>query len=247
MATSATLHLPMYKANTRKGIGQDIVECAEKDYLYVLRTIPVQEIDGQKAIGNKPTNIIVDGRGGKPIDQATKSVYVYFSDAAVLIRAIYEAYAQLQTLGRRVTGDTLGQARYYQSVGKNGAVTQIGTPTEVSIPKADVFKTDLYVALPVAHIRKWQYLNRAGGLLKRKSKDRRILRGVASGGYSAAVSRVQQSVFDRVAQVVRRKFKLVEASFMFIKHANVNAKGKTSITEIPAVKVFLKRRGRLYG
>jgi|SRR6185369_3603407 len=79
-----------------------VLEVLPQDLLKVLRGTAQQELAGQVAINNPPTQILVDGRavGNRGIDQAMRAVSMRFTDAKLLIAAIEEVYNLLQRITR---------------------------------------------------------------------------------------------------------------------------------------------------
>lgn len=72
------------------------------DLLQVMRAVALNEIDEQQAIGNKPSQIIVDnvGIGRRAIDQAKRNIKIRFMDVDQLIKAATETYRALITVTR---------------------------------------------------------------------------------------------------------------------------------------------------
>ncbi len=208
---------------------KDILEVAEKDYKFVLQAIAYQEIDNQIRIGNKPSNIIVDGSGNKPITDAAKSIVVYFTDAKSMIKAIQAAHDELRLTGRSVSGNTLENLTYYAAQGR-------GQPT-AGLPVASAVNagTALYITIPVAWVRHWQFMNAKGTPTTRRSRAK------INKGKKVMVA---ESIFDRAARKVQKQFPYLRVYFTFIEVANVNPSGRP-VTRIPAVCVRQKRKGLL--
>jgi hypothetical protein len=229
-------------SSTQRGlIAKDILQIAEKDYLYVLRSIAAQEIAGQARMGNKPTGTVVDGSRGKAIDQATRSVVVWFADRKSMADAISAARDALMANGRRVTGQTLGALRFYYSVGKGGAVSP-GEPSAITQSVANPSALDLYVALPLAHVPKWQWLTRSGARGQRRTRNRTLLRFARATRQKAQM--VARSVFDQSARQVQGRFRSLDVTAIYLSVANLNIGGRTPVDRIPAIRVRMKVRGR---
>jgi len=236
MASSAALRLPTYKADSKLSVAKDVIECAEKDYLYLLRNIAAQEIQNQIALNNKPSNIIVDGRGGKKVSEATKSVVVYFANAAQLIAAISGARQMLLAYGRRVTGKTLGDLQYYQQQGKAGVALPVTSFNPNSINAA----TDLYVGVAAAHARKWQWLTRTGKRGTRQSRNKKL----RSGKLRVKLT-VSKSIYETAAARMKSRYPRLDILVAYIDTPNLNPSGKTAVSRIPVIKVRRKLRGIL--
>jgi len=115
MAIDATdIRLPISGSRETRSVAKDIIEVAEADYLYVLRSIAAQEIGQQALIGNRVTNLIVDGSGSKPIDQAQFSVRALFVQPASIMRAVTDAWERIHRLAR--IGDPLTQAASQRAI-----------------------------------------------------------------------------------------------------------------------------------
>lgn len=71
-----------------------VLKVLPKDLLTVLRGVALQELNEQIAIGNNPTQVLVDGRpvARRAIVEATRSVSLRFTDTDMLLRAIIEIY-----------------------------------------------------------------------------------------------------------------------------------------------------------
>lgn len=79
-----------------------ILEVTPKDILTVMRAVALQELDGQQAIGNKPSQIIVDNVsvGKRGINEAKRYIKMRFMDVEQLIRAATEAFRAVSTVTR---------------------------------------------------------------------------------------------------------------------------------------------------
>jgi len=221
---------------------RDILQVAERDYEYVLRTIALQEIATQSRMGNKPTAMLVDGRAGKPIEQATRSVRAWFADRGTLADAIIAARDELVLNGRRDTGHTLDGLRFYYSVGKYSKRLTLASDIRTLVAN---FKNpralDLYVSLPLPHVRKWQWLGRTGDRLKRKSRDKKRGFNPVVGG----ARMVSRSVFELCATRTQRRFPSMDVRDIYVEVQNLNVGGKVIVDRIPAIRVCMKIRGRL--
>ena len=108
MAVDATtIRLPVRSANNSRTVAKDIIEVAEADYKYVLRSIAAQEIAQQRSIKNRVTHLIVDGTGSKPITEANFSVRAWFVQPSTIIKAAREAWEVIHRVAR--IGDPLSQ------------------------------------------------------------------------------------------------------------------------------------------
>jgi hypothetical protein len=111
---AAAIRLPVVRSRQTGTLRKDIIEVAEADYLHVLRAIAAQEIAQQAQIGNRVTNLIVDGSGAKAIDEARYSVRAFFVQPAVIIQAIAAAWDALRRVAR--VGDPMAQSASQRGV-----------------------------------------------------------------------------------------------------------------------------------
>jgi hypothetical protein len=240
-ALPAIAPIPALKSSERGALLRDMLEVAEADYTFVLRALALQEIAGQAKLGGKPTGSVVDGRSGKPITEATRSIVVWFADRAMLAAAITAARDALARNGRRLTGRTIGTLSFYSSVGKGGAITQ-GDPSTVAARAANPAALDLYVTAPLPHVRRWQWFGKTGERLQRASRNKALVR------YARAMKRkpmqVSASVFEIAARQVQAKFRALDVLFVYLRWPNLNPGGGTAVDRIPAIKVRMKVRGR---
>lgn len=234
-ALPAVANLQILSSKQTGAIRKDVLEVAEKDVQYMLRSIAANEVSNQVKMGNKPTNLIVDGKNNKPIDQATKSIQVFFIDSAMMAKAAQEVFAILQMKGRRVTGYTLSHAKYYKGVGKASDLQVIGAPGPTSIPGRQAAATDLYVSILLPHIRKWQWLTASGARGTRKTRDKQKRSGPI----------VSKSIYETVAAAAQRKYKQLRIKPVYLKVPNVNPGGKTIVDRVPAIKIYMRTKGRL--
>lgn len=230
-------------SSTQKGVMlRDILQVAERDYLYVLRGIATQEIQQQEKLHNPPTAMLIDGRRGRQVADATRSVRAWFADRKSMARAINDCLLAIISRGRNVTGVTLQSAKFYYSTGKGGALMQAGSITEVVMSAANPAALDLYVTLPRGNVRKWQWLSPSGSRAMRQTRNKKLLKYARARGQKAM--QVSASVFDAAAREVQTKFKALDVKFVYLKFPNLNPRGKVAVDRIPAVKVRMAVRGR---
>jgi len=227
----------------KNAIRRDIIEVAQRDYLHLLRTIAKEEIEYQKEIGNPPTAMLVDNRAGTHVEEATRSVRVWFADRKSLADAAFAARNALQLNGRRVTGRTLFVGlRHYYSVGAGGELQQISDPRSIALSFPNPAALDLYVAIPLAHVRAWQWLNASGRRAKRRTRNKQLLRWAKASKTKA--QRVSASVFEKSAKQVQRMYPNLDVKDVYLQVPDLNTRGRTPVDRIPAIKVCLKIRGR---
>ena len=240
-ALPAIAPIPVLKSSERGALQRDILQVAERDYLFMLRAIAAQEIAGQQKLGNEPTGSLVDGKSGKTIPDAERSIVVWFADRAMLAGAITAAREALARNGRRLTGRTIGALAFYSSIGKGGAITE-GEPSAVTARAPNPTALDLYVTVPLVHVRRWQWFGRTGERLKRASRNKALV------AYARATKgkpmQVSASVFEISARQVQAKYPALDVRFVYLRWPNLNPGGRTPVDRIPAIKVRMKVRGR---
>lgn len=146
---AADLRLPVHSSRQTGSLRKDIIEVAEADYLYVLRSIAAQEIAQQASIGNRVTNLIVDGSASKPIDQARLSVRALFVQPAVIVKAVLDAWDALQRIAR--LGDPAAQAQWQRMiVARDSFVVTVG---DRAIGQPGALTEQMVMANPGAPVR----------------------------------------------------------------------------------------------
>ena len=217
-------------------MSKDILEVAKADYLTVLRGIAAQETAAQIAIGNKPTNIIVDNRAGKPITEATFSVQVFFIDAAMLKRALVDAWREFQMLSRRVTGKTADQYQVW-SYSRTGDKFMAATPAGVQLADIKPGMGLMIVGPMVAHTRKFRFFDRTGKRMMRKTRAKKYANSSTPG-------MVGRSLHEMVVSSIKKKYRALKVSEVWVDVPNLNPAGKASVTKVPALYIG-SRKGRI--
>lgn len=238
MASAAALQIKNLGTKTlQKGqVSKDILEVAKADYLTVLRGIAAQETAAQIAIGNKPTNIIVDNRAGKPITEATFSVQVFFIDAAMLKRALVDAWREFQMLSRRVTGRTADQYQVW-SYSRTGDKFMASTPAGVQLADIKPGMGLMIVGPMVAHTRKYRFFHSSGKRMTRVSRNKKY-------AHLAGPVMVGKSIHEVVEMKLRRLYRALKISEVWIDVPNLNPAGQSSVDKVPAIYIG-SRKGRL--
>jgi|SRR6185436_15529468 len=94
-----------------------------------LRQVSAFEIEQQRAFGNYPSAIIVDGRQ-QSIESANRRVQALFADSRMLQQALTEAFAMLRQLTRIQTGRARREFFLYVNdspVGNEGAIAAVAS------------------------------------------------------------------------------------------------------------------------
>jgi hypothetical protein len=235
---AADIRLPIRTSKQTRTLEKDVIEVAEADYLFVLRSIAAQEIAEQARLGNKVTNLIVDGSGNKPITAAQRSVRALFVQPAVLIRAITEAWDLLMRLAR--VGDPSRQSRSQRAIvarERFGVVIGrqlIGTPaglTEAAImrnPRAAV----RIVGPAVEYARRYRFMYLVRGTLPMRTR-----RGKGRAGEKI---RVPVSLHQYVVRQMKRRYPMLQWSDPW-----VPVGGLRGVDKLPAISVRQQGRGLL--
>ena len=242
MASAATLQIENLGTKTlQKGqVTKDILAVAQADYLTLLRGIAAQEVAAQIALGNKPTNIIVDGRPGKPITEATRSVVVYFIDAAMLKRALIDAWREFQMLSRRVTGKTADQYEIWSFSKATGDRFMASTPAGVQVADIKQGMALQIVGPMVAHTRKYRFFDRSGQRMQRQSRALPYASRIAAGQKIM----VGRSLHEMVVSTIKKKYRALKVAEVWIDVPDLNPAGHSSVTKVPAIYIG-SRKGRI--
>ncbi len=226
----------------KKGqVAKDILSVAEADYKTVLRGIAAQEIAAQQAIGNNPTNIIVDGKKNGSVSQANYSVVAYFVDSKSMVAALNDVWRELHSLARRITGRTAGAFEVWASEGPGRARKAGNDPSAVN-PDAIGIRTGLYAVGPmVSYTRKYQWLYGHG---PRKVNTRRKKYG-QKGVATRDRPKVPLTIHEQAARNVQRKYPWLRITDAWLEVPNQNPSGSTPVTRVPGVGIWSRRKGRL--
>lgn len=231
-----TLSLPIIADVNRGSIARSVISVAERDYRHVLRSIAAQEVDAQVRIGNKPTNILVDGSASKPITAAERKVVVYFIDTQRMIAALRAVWDECLRLGARVTGASAREWRVWINDRDLG-----GNPSAVTarmLRQSDVVRV---VGPEVAWTRKYRWLRGAGARMSyRRSRDVRRYGAIAKHR-----PKVRRGLHEQAALTVRRRFRGLLIYEAWVDVPNLNAGGRVDVSRIPTVSIALPGKGRL--
>lgn len=240
MASVATLQIENLGTKTlQKGqLVKDILSVAEADYRTVLAGITAQEIAAQVAIGNKPSNVIVDGKANKPINQVQFSTVTYFTDVQTMLNAIADVWREVHRLSEVSTGQTIAQWQIWRST-RGGDMFVANSPSSIR-PDTVTRAGGFMVAGPlVPHTRKYRFVTPGGVEAKyRMSRNKKWKRLAAKDR-----PRVKRSLHEIVVTMMRRKYPGLGFAEAWIKVPNLNPSGKTPVNKIPTVMVWFKKKG----
>jgi hypothetical protein len=102
-----------------------IAHVAQVDIPALLPAVALQELHDQKAAGNPPSNILIDGRAGSEPDivNAKRRVQMFFLDVELLARAVQIAYEELRRLYTRATGQAAGTIQVWGRAVSGASIT----------------------------------------------------------------------------------------------------------------------------
>jgi hypothetical protein len=234
--------MQLLSSTQRGAIARDILEVAEADYLHVLRSIASEEINAQVGMGNSLTLLKVDGKKATSVDHATRSVQAFFADRSALLGAFRDAWQTLAANGRRVTGRTIGKMTFHYRLGMNGPLVQVRDVSAIIKQTPNPGALDLYATIMVPHVRAWQWFSATGRRLKRRTRNKLLLRRAKAMKEKAF--RVSNSVFEKTANQVQRRFPTMDVDFIYLRVPDLGT-GDTPIDRIPAIKVNIATRLRV--
>ena len=231
---------PTKKLN-RGNLSGDLLEVAEKDYRSILQQIAAQEIAGQVALGNKPSNIIVDDKKSKPIADVRFKIVAYFVDAAMMLAALNDVWDDVRRLGAHDTGTAESQWQVWIQQGRSTPRYAGDSPAAVNA--ADITaSTGLFVVGPVvAYTRKYRWL-RDGGVARKFKASRR---GELKGLKMKDKPKVAVSIHEQAATRAARKYRPLTIRESWVPVNDLNTRGKTAVTRIPGVVIRRKAKGRI--
>lgn len=211
-------------------LDKTVFEVGVEDLQTIVRQLGAQVIKEQIDLRNPPTSILVDGRGNRPIDTATRRVQAFFADKAALRRAVYEAWAQIQSLTRVATGRAAGSYELWYNekrVGRTPAAVE--TYLDRFQPGKDYFR----IVGPVLVYGRKIYWNPKG---KPRLKKKTVLRTRFATFKTVSV----RGIMERVEQSMRRRYRYLAIAEDWV---NTNALPKDGRT--PGLWIGFKRKGSL--
>ena len=238
-----TIKLPSVppKKMRRGMLPDDIFEVAQNDYQAVMQQIAAQEIAQQVAIGNKPTNLIVDNRKNGRIADVKFSVVAFFVDAAIMLAALNDVWEELHRLGAEDTGYA---EQNYQVWAQNGRDKPRYAGTSPAAISADAINpsTGLFVVGPmVSYTRKYRWLRDGGVSRKFKASRRTELKGLKVKDKP----RVAVSIQEEAARRVARRYRPLSVKESWVSVADLNPGGRHGVTRVPGVVVRRKPKGAI--
>lgn len=241
MARQQTLQSEVLSSKVlKKGtLAKDILSVAYEDYPIVLRGIAAQETAEQVAVGNKPTNILVDNRKGKKIDEALYSIKVSFVAVEDIQDAVHALWQEMQRLMMRSTGETARHLEVWQGIAFRKA-HYVGNSPSVVTTASLTPRTGTYIAGPMtANTRKFRWLSSAGK--KFKASRRKELKGLKARDKPKTTMAVQEVAIRNV----KRRYPQLSIVYTFITVPNLNTTGKTPVNRVPAIAVWARNKGRI--
>lgn len=207
-----------------------VYEVGLEDLEFTLRYVAATAIQEQIALGNKPTNLLVDNSGRKAIDKAQRRVQAFFIDREMLRKAVYEAWAKVTALTRVRTGAAVGSYELWynnQRIGKTPAAV------ELVIDRFDPGKDFFRIVGPVIVYGRKIYWNPLGKPRFRLSTALKTKQAIFK------VRRIR-GIMDLVESSMRRKYRGIAISESWVTTPALPKDGRT-----PALFIGLRRRGAL--
>lgn len=228
----ATIQLEEVKSKETANIGKFVVEVALQDALTALRAIAVEEILDQIDKDNPPTSILVDGRAGKSINEATKRVQVFFADVPTIRKAVYDCWNAVQAHTRVFTGRA---AASYQLWYKETPIGHTPSACEIYLdrfnPATDYFRI---VGPVVVYGRKVYWKPKGAPKFTKKTKYR-------FPGQNTTVKLVRiRGIMNLVEASMRRKFRYIAIAEDWVVTSALPKDGRT-----PGLWIGFKRKGSL--
>lgn len=215
---------------TTDSLDKMIIEVAAQDLLTTLRYVAAEAIGEQILIGNKPTSLVVDGRGGKPIDQAERRVQAFFADTAIVYQAVLEAWQKTIELTKSRTGKGVSTYQLWfreQFVGTSPEAAR--KYIEKFNPATDYFRI---VGPVIAYGRKLYWSPKGTPRFTKHT----LFRGTA---LTVKIVRIR-GIMNLVEQSLRRKFRAIAIAEDWVVTSALPKDGRT-----PGLWIGFKRRGNL--
>lgn len=218
------------KFSDSDGLDKIILQVGAEDILAVLRAVAIEEIGQQINIGNKPTNLLVDNRSSRSIEQAQRRVQAFFVDVELVYKAVIAAWQRALGLTRSRTGKA--QASYQLWFNDRYVANTPGAARQYLDnfkPGEDYFRI---VGPVVAYGRKLYWSPRGTPRFERKS----ILK---TKNLHIKIVRVK-GIMNLVAAAMRKRFRGVAVYEAWVTTSALPKDGRT-----PGVVIGFKRRGKL--
>lgn len=215
---------------TTENLDKIIIEVLAEDVSRAIREISASEIIAQVALGNRPTSLLVDNRGNRPITDANLRVQAFFADTTQIREAVYATYAKIQDLTRVASGAARGSYQIWfkeQNIGSQpGAIEPYLLKFD---PTTDYFR----IVGPVLVYGRKIYWNPLG-----KPKFTKIP-GFRSKGLLVKLVRIR-GLMNQVEQSMRRKYRSIAIAEDWVVTTALPKDGRT-----PAIWIGFKKKGAL--
>jgi hypothetical protein len=219
---------------------KDVIQVAENDYLALLRGTAAQETAQQIKIGNKPTNLIVDNKRGKKIDQALYSIKVHFFAAEDILKALNEAWAIMQRLMVRATGETASRLEVWQGRYNKKPVRVGSNPAAVSISSLAPY-IGTYIVGPMApNTRKFRWLT-TGKRTFRASRRKEL-----NGLKAREKPKVPHSIHEMTIRIMKQRYPQLIFADAWVDTYNLTpgARSKrTTVNRVPTIAIWARSKG----
>jgi hypothetical protein len=221
----AGIPLPTRRTGTGS-IKKEVIEIAEADVLYLLRTIATAEVANQIQLGNPPTNMLIDGKQGTDIQSAKYSVRVFFNSTRLMIAALKDCWNVLMGPARVKTG--YSKRHFEVWIDDHPVGSQPSVVTEEMIAKPG---TALRIVGPrVPHTRKYQWMVGGKGFTRTNRKTKAV---------------TAMTLYEGVVRQVKRRYKTLTISEGWVNVPNLNTSGRTTVNRMPGIRIGGKKKGRL--
>jgi len=205
-----------------------LIEVAKKDYQSVGAQLALGDTAEQVRAGAKVTHRIVDGSETKTIEEWERDIRILFVDAAVMIRALNDAWREILTIARTKSGFTKAHFEVWQVSTAKYMAAVMKSPSGVRAEAIDD-STELMVVGPrVAWTRKYRYLFGVGEATRfRKSYDRK----------RKQKKLVPVSIHQAVVRMMKLRYRFLRIDDSWVDVANVNPGGHVPVVRLPTVTI----------
>lgn len=202
------------------------------DLRRMLRLVAANAINEQIQLNNRPTNIIVDNSGRKPIDTAQSRIQAFFIDKAQIKAAVFEAWASVQRLTRVASGRALHS---YQLWFNDTPIGASPAAVEIYLDRMDPQKDGFRIVGPLVPYGRKVYWNPTG----RPRFTRKA--GLRTKSAVFKVKKIQ-GIMKVVSNTLRRKYRGVVIAESWVVTSALPKDGKT-----PGLWIGFRKKGAVGG
>ena len=202
-----------------------------KDVQATLQYVYLDELEKQRALGNRPSQALIDGRKGGDLMLVKRRAQAFFANTERLIAAFTEAWAVLVSLTRIKTGRARASYALYHNGRPMGGESDIARVVRASAPG----DTIQIVGPGVVYGRKL-YWNPLG-------KPRRVRKKVAQSKHGSVITQIYSisavPIHKRVQRLIQRKYPELYVSDQWVDSL---AHGEPRGERWPAIAIWPKGR-----